>query len=157
MRNERNQGLRTGQHQRSQRGGEPSGPQVNSRIPTDYPSYFKNDKLDPNYLDDYARRLATDFGNSRPRLTKSQMRGFFGDVKRVQTRFRAAGEDFDIARERLLQLKALAYERFRKNKVPAEFQRFIERNIDKIVDGRTFTAFVKHFEAVVAYSEGKLD
>jgi CRISPR-associated protein Csm2 len=121
-----------------------------------YPCYFNGGELDPSYLDAYAREIANSFGGTNPKLTRTQMRGFFGDVKRVETRLRAS-EDFAVAKERLLQLKAMAYERAKKRKVPDEFQRFIEKNVDATIDDRTFGAFVKHFEAVVAYSEGKLD
>ena len=157
MSSERNRGGRPGGHQGNQRDWQPKARRANSPLDlAGYPCYFKGDKLDPVYLDQYARKIATDFGNSSPRLTKSQMRGFFGDVKRVETRFRAT-EDLDMAKERLLQLKAMAHERWRKNKVPSEFRRFIEKNVDSVVDGMAFGAFVKHFEAVVAYSEGKLE
>ena len=113
--------------------------------------------LKREFLDEWADSLAGIFKDASPKLTKSQLRAFFGETKRLQTVFRIK-RDFVDLQNRLATLKALAYQRANRStlKIPAVFQEFIERNIDRVNKPDDFQAFVQHFEAVVAYCEGRI-
>src|SRR5258708_37833815 len=120
-----------------------------------YPDYFEAAHLKPEYVDKFADDLAQLFGGDQPKLTKSQMRTFFGEVKRLQTLSRV--RPFEDIRNKLLAMKAQAHLRDERGNIPPSFHDFIARNAERASGGpEAFEAFVQHFEAVAAYCEGRL-
>jgi CRISPR-associated protein Csm2 len=93
------------------------------------------------------------FGHQK--LNKHQLRAFFSEVKRIQTLYGGGyGEEL---RNRLLTLKAQAHLRQERRTIPKAFRDFIDTNVHKVRDTESFKAFVQHFEAVLAYCEGRLE
>ncbi|MCL6451234.1 MAG: type III-A CRISPR-associated protein Csm2 [Acetobacteraceae bacterium] len=96
---------------------------------------------------------------SQAKMTTASLRRFFHQVRAIQHRLEASaqggggeGRDFRQAQadlDRLLPLVAYAEGR---GVVPRPFRRFLEENV-KLArrDERHFTAFVRHFESVVAF------
>jgi CRISPR type III-A-associated protein Csm2 len=112
-------------------------------------------------VDAWADGLGQQFGFDR--LAKTQLRAFFNQAKRLQTMLRAAraGTEEDAFRDiavKLIDMKAKAHlRRWRNNGIPESFRYFIELNVEKAAKSpRDFEAFVRHFEAVVCYCEGRL-
>lgn len=119
-----------------------------------YGQYLDKDgHLKPEYVDRWADELAQLFGANR--LTKSQMRAFFNEVKRLQTVFRA-NQDFKSVGPKLLAMKAQAHLRKNRGSIPSVFQEFVDKNVSSASNPNAFAAFVQHFEAVAAYCEGRL-
>lgn len=119
-----------------------------------YGGYFSPTKnLKAEYLDQWADKLGTLFG--REKLNKHQLRAFFNEVKRMQTLY--GGSYGEPLRNRLLTLKAQAHLRQERRTIPKAFQEFIDANVQKVKDTESFKAFVQHFEAVLAYCEGRLE
>lgn len=112
--------------------------------------------LKREFVDEWADTLALIFGDAR--LTKSQLRAFFAETKRLQTIFRIRGDKADLL-NRLAALKAVAHQRANRTasvRIPPVFHEFIDRNVDRVITKEDFQAFVQHFEAVVAYCEGRI-
>lgn len=141
-------------------GGPPRGPMSlkelleREGIRDYFTSYFgKTSHLRPEYLDQWADKLGILFG--RERLNKHQLRAFFNEVKRME---KMHGHQYDDAlRNRLLVLKAQAHLRQERRTLPKAFRDFIDANVQKVNDKNSFNAFVQHFEAVLAYCEGRLE
>jgi CRISPR type III-A-associated protein Csm2 len=108
-------------------------------------------------LDGWANDLALAFALAeKNRLTKSQLRAFYGHVKRLEAAL-DRNRPFDAIVGELTRLKPIAHARFERNKIPSEFRRFIDKNVDAAVRSpERFRAFVRHFEAVAAYCEGRV-
>jgi CRISPR-associated protein Csm2 len=141
-------------------GGPPKGPiglkELLERegIKDYFGDYFSTTKhLRPEYLDQWADKLGVVFG--REKLNKHQLRAFFNEVKRIETVY---GDNYgEELRNRLLTLKAQAHLRQERRTIPKAFRDFIDANIQKVRDSKSFKAFVQHFEAVLAYCEGRLE
>lgn len=128
---------------------------IPSLFPPDYPTYFdSNGVTRAEYVDSLADAIARRFGEER--LTMHQLRAFYQYVKQREAALRYQKPWGEVLFE-LKRLKQFAHERARKNKVPDVFKQFIDRNIDKLTDRKSFErGFLEHFQAVVAYSAGRL-
>jgi CRISPR type III-A-associated protein Csm2 len=101
-------------------------------------------------------KIAEGYTQGSPSLTKSQLRGFYGHVKRLEASLGRNRPFEDVACE-LTRLKPLVHARFERKKIPREFKTFIERNVAASVASKEqFGAFVRHFEAVAAFCEGRI-
>lgn len=95
---------------------------------------------------------------SRAGATKSQVRRFYGEVRRLQQLISPKGEDGWTEHElefRMLKPKA-AYARQAAGRAPRELTEFIQKGVDQVKGLKEFERFVQLFESVVgfAYSEG---
>ena len=122
-----------------------------------YPTLLNAEgKLCADSLDAWANDLALAFAQGSPALTKSQLRGFYGHVKRLESSLGRNRPFEDVVCE-LTRLKPLVHARFERKKIPREFKTFIERNVAASVASKEeFGAFVRHFEAVAAFCEGRI-
>ena len=111
--------------------------------------------LKKEYVDLWADELGARFGSEN--LTKSQLRAFFGYAKRLQTIHRAT-RDFEEIKIKLIEMSDKAHLRFERRKaIPESFRNFIQINARKATASpKAFDAFVRHFEAVVCFCEGRL-
>ena len=132
-----------------------------------YPSYFAPASplagLQKDYVDLLARQIALAFARPGPEdkpLTKNQMRDFFAEVRRlVAVVGRAPAPERRVDPTALAKLKQYAHARFGRRVVPLLFKKFVDRNVDAVLNLNSveaLKAFEQHFEAVVAYSEGVL-
>ena len=82
-----------------------------------------------------------------PKMTTSQLRKFFGEVKRIEMQ-----NEIDFSDVVMLNpLLAYAVGRDDKKTVIKDFQQEISKAISEIKDKKDFQNFVKIFEAIVAY------
>ncbi|MFH0938637.1 MAG: type III-A CRISPR-associated protein Csm2 [Planctomycetota bacterium] len=93
---------------------------------------------------DLAEELSKEISTS-----STQMRRFFKEVRDLEKIVGAKG--FDATRARIGMLVAKAHYAFNRQKIGPRFRRYLENNVEAIQDTRDFEAFVKSFEAVVAY------
>lgn len=118
--------------------------------------YDGNGRLKPEYVDQKANDLALAFAVAE--LSKHQLRAFFDAAKRLEAAISLRGGPghADLQSD-LAMFKAHANARQGRRRIPPVFVKFIERNVDRaLVNEQSFRGFVKHFEAVVAYCEGRL-
>jgi CRISPR type III-A-associated protein Csm2 len=118
-----------------------------------YPQYFtKEGFLRTELLKEEAEQRAQDF--HRRGLTRHQLRAFFDHAKKQLQRLQYGAPFREILPE-IIRLKTAAADRAARtgpNRIPSDFRRFIDSNIDAITDQRSFErGFMPHFEALVAY------
>jgi len=128
--------------------------QQNTQLPT--PNVFSffsdNEKkiLDTRYIDEKAIEWAQSFKS----LKSSQMRRFYDELKAIE-RSVMRGDDFKKNFQSKLPLlilfKAKAVYSEKRKVSPREFTQFIFDNIASVKDLDDFKAFIKVFEAVVAF------
>ncbi len=122
--------------------------------------YFKdkaNNILKPELLDDLARKQALSFPDGK--LSKSQIRRFFGAIKNMHMQLETKGSWEQIyPLFKMFQSKVAYAERAGNKKIPHEFADFLKAHIKKVNDEKDFKAFVLFFEAVLgfAYGESKI-
>lgn len=106
-------------------------------------------------LTDCAENLGKAF--ERDRLSSSQLRRFFGEVRSLQDRVRALRFEPSEPLIRMLKSK-VAYacpKGGRDKKVPDVFKDYIDTMVDHVKNEDDFEAFVLSFEAVVGYFYGE--
>jgi len=107
-------------------------------------------------LTDWAEQVALALAYMPSDSTAQQLRVFFNHVRRVWEAFKFGKRPIEPALNEIQKLKAFAVERSLRRKAPEVFRRFIEANVDHVVDEKTLQAFVQHFQAVAAYAGGLL-
>lgn len=128
-------------------------------------TYYKNDVLNPDLLDQEAQEAANSFfKDPSKKLTKSQLRNFYGDIKTQERRWQASKSDdeetaFQAVLPMIKLLKAKSEYALQRGVIPPSFRDWLWKHIDKVNSARDFKAFLLHFEAVVGFSyeraEGK--
>jgi len=87
-------------------------------------------------------------------LTTSQLRNFFGEIRRIQAQgFQTHQSDFYMLKPKLAYAKARVLKNSRDNRI-IEFEKVLNLLIDKVYasgNEEHFTNFVKFVEAIVAY------
>ena len=136
------------------RGG---APRAEARLPSPGTvRYFDGDHLDAALVDEKAQEWAARIRH----LSPTQLRRFFDEVRAIERQYDLAvnrGADRDAAfaavRPRFKMLKArAAYAKGRPgSNVPDDFLQFMVDHTHAVSTARDFKAFVKHFEAVVAF------
>ena len=129
-----------------------------------FPSgYFATDEenrrcLQPAFVarktvDPLARQLGR---HARPALTTGQMRRFFHHCRQLERRLQADGESWKQVAASFEALSSHAQYAQSAHKIPAEFRRFIDDNVRRVVsDSNPRDAFLRgflpHFEALVGF------
>jgi CRISPR-associated protein Csm2 len=97
-------------------------------------------------LVEVAERLGKELKQNR--LTTSQIRNVFGEVKRLQMR----PFDRQAARQLLLLKPRLAYQAGRHGGAVRDLARVLSKAVDRVgEDPQRFANFVEFFEAILAY------
>jgi CRISPR type III-A-associated protein Csm2 len=107
-------------------------------------------------LTDWAEQVAQALAAMPSDSTAQQLRVFFNHVRRVWDAFKFGKRPIEPVLNEIQKLKAFAVERSLRRKAPEVFRRFIEANVDRVVDEKTLQGFVQHFQAVAAYAGGLL-
>ena len=106
-------------------------------------------------------QLAEELANAQPKLTKGQLRRFFDHCRVIEHRLKAEDESWERVSASFEMLCAYAQDarpKDKQEKIPAEFQSFIEdgvRWVNGSGDRKKFflESFVPYFEALVGFSE----
>jgi len=123
-------------------------------------SYFvdgERKQLDDRLLDEKARQWAQSFVETRRPLKTAQMRRFYDELKALERKIllgkdqteREANFKRDKALVTMFKAKAVYAEK--REVSPKEFTQFIFDHVVSIKDLKDFQAFLKVFEAVVAF------
>lgn len=150
-------------NQRNQPGASPTIQSRNVRFdlrepkPLQYYQDAEKRVLRTELLDEKAKKWATDFLSSEVKLKTTQLRRFYDELKTIERKILIGKEisewnrNFDRDRALIVMLKAKAlYAEKRKNS-PREFTEFIFDHVASLEEFRDFQAFLKVFEAVVAF------
>lgn len=123
--------------------------------------YFQNGIIREELITTEAKKIAQDLAENR--LTATQMRAFFNEVKAIKNRVKEDGTNFPSVYPLILMMNSKVEYRAGSKKIPAYFKDFLVSNIEQISsenkksNGKeAFDAFVMFFEAVVGYSAGNL-
>ena len=132
-------------------------------VPTLPSAYFATDEQNRRYLrpafvarktvDPLAHQLAR---QARPALTTGQMRRFFNHCRLLERRLQADGESWQQVAAGFEVLCSHAQYAQSAHKIPADFRRFIDENVQRVVtDSNPREAFLRgflpHFEALVGF------
>lgn len=106
--------------------------------------------LDERYIIDYPKAIAE--GLSDREMNKSaQLRKFYDYCIRLRDMMAYQGKSFPALRADLDRLIPFAQYAQKRRRVSDLFVRFVEQNVAAIGDEGEFRAFLKHFEALIAY------
>ncbi len=114
----------------------------------------EKEKINPQVLDEVAEQKADKMPEGRDKITSSQLRRFFGEIKGLYNRLEN-GEDFSRILPLVKIMKSKVYYASDRTKIKKPFAGFILGGIDQIKDEKDFRAVVMHFEAVVGFMYGK--
>lgn len=124
-------------------------------------AYYKDAErkvLNPDLVDRAAEQVADNFCQrlTRPydKLTPSQVRRFFGEVKNIYNCLQE-GRSWSDLELRFRMIKSRASYASGTRRIPKEFATFLAYHIDQVKDAKDFEAFVQHFEAVLGFMYGK--
>jgi len=110
-------------------------------------------QLNPTLLDEDAKKQAMAFPEKGKKLTKSQIRRFFGTIKRLDFQFRR-GRSWEQIEPLFRMIRSKAFYARHRDTIPPAFFEFITTNIDKVKTPKDFEAFVQYFEAVLGFAYG---
>lgn len=140
------------------------GNSFNQKVEFDFEKkgYLKDGIIREELITEEAEKIAKEFNNNR--LSTSQLRAFFNEVKAIKNRVKDDGSNYNMVFPLILMLKSKAeYKGSSKgnSKIPAVFKDFLIANIDRLSKDKkegnskvAFDAFVMFFEAVVGYFYG---
>lgn len=118
--------------------------------------YFEDagkQKINPAWVDREAQEWAQSFKG----LKATQMRRFYDDLKAIERKvllgkdLQARQSNFERDRALLMMFKAKAAYAEKRQVSPRAFTQFIFDHMESIKDLKDFQAFIKIFEAVVAF------
>ena len=156
-------GIQGKHHGRRDRGRGSPGRRSSGDLPRFPDTYFGNDDNGRGYLradfvskrnvEPWAKHLAR---NSRPSLTTSQIRRFFNHCREIERRLNVDGQSWAQVSARFESLCSHAQYARSANKIPGDFQKFIDDNVRRVTSaqdpGKAFLdGFVPHFEALVGF------
>jgi hypothetical protein len=102
------------------------------------------------------RRLAGEFANERPALTRNQLRRFFNHCTTIRRRLQADGTlpwEHETARDSFMKLASSAAEAKGKGKIPDLFCAFLIDHVERVRTKDDFLrGFMPHFESIVGFS-----
>lgn len=106
--------------------------------------------LKPEFVTEYPQQLADELSNAS--INKlSQIWRFYDHARRIQDRVIHNGETFASVNADLQFLKPVVYNALNKETVTEVFKKFIDNNLDQIKNEDDLAAFIKHFQALIAY------
>jgi len=113
----------------------------------------EKEKRNKDYIIKYAKQIANCLereGNGQ-KNNRSQIRKYFDYALRVRDKLLSKDNDFSYVEADIAQFEStVAYAKGR-GVVTDIFEKFVTNNIEKISDAKDYYAFIKHFEAVVAF------
>jgi CRISPR/Cas system CSM-associated protein Csm2 small subunit len=127
-------------------------------FPADYGEYL-DDKgiIKCKYLTSLPEGIAEYLESER--LTMSQLRAFYAHAKRAEDAWRR-GLPLEEAVREIQKLESHASDRFGKRKITPTFYNFLRKNAKCVIGndgGKTFKAFLEHFQALVGFCAGRLN
>lgn len=97
----------------------------------------------------------------RQRLTNGQMRRFFNHCREIERLLMVEGHSWDRVAARFASISAHAHNAAASKKIPRPFRTFIDENVRRVLASdhpreAFLMGFIRHFEALVGFSAGRL-
>lgn len=118
---------------------------------------------DPNGAETLVKKARELGSELKAKLTTSQIRALFGEVRQIQAQWSLGGDQRQLARRRLILLKPKMRYRTRKkegSKAVEELVNVLEPALDLVIEAKDekiqeqrFNHFVQFFEAILAYHQ----
>lgn len=119
--------------------------------------YFKvvdgRDCLKPEYIVEYPQKIADtlEMDGNNNQNKQSQIRKFYEYLLQVQEKLRRSDSRFEVIEADFVELIPFVKYAKERKRVTQFFVDFIKKNVQTVKNERDFHAFVKHFEAVIAF------
>ena len=134
-------------------------PKQNHFLPKGYleGGYFLDsakEKMKKEYVTNYAREIAKTLGEEggRQKNKRAQIRKFYEYGLRVAAKLQEKNNDFSCVDADVAAFIPKATYAKNRDVVTEMFEKFIVENIQNTVkDAKDYRAFMKHFEAIIAY------
>lgn len=133
------------------------GNRINEELPQNYlyGGYYveKNGELvlKKEYIVGFPNEIAKLLSQDRNKNKRSQIRKFYEYALRIQALLKRKNMEFDAIEAELTRLVPYVKYAESRSTVSELFRMFIEENIKHIHNEKDLMAFIKHFEAIVAY------
>ncbi|MFG6395001.1 MAG: type III-A CRISPR-associated protein Csm2 [Lachnospiraceae bacterium] len=120
-----------------------------------YYSDPEKEKLKKEYITRYPENIAKslEHDSSKEVNKRSQIRKFYEYLLRVERKMQLKGNDYSMAEADLEALVPYVSYANKRKLVSALFQTYIKKNVESVHDEKDMKAFVKHFEALVAFTK----
>ena len=156
-------GIQGKHHERRDRGRRERRASSSTDLPKFPRSYFATDDrgrtclqadfVSRRNVDLWAKHLAT---RSRPNLTTGQIRRFFNHCREIERRLKVGDQSWAQVSADFASLSYHAENARAAQKIPYEFGRFIEDNVNRVMSAQDpakafMDGFLPHFEALVGF------
>lgn len=113
----------------------------------------EKEKLDPDFVLLYAKEVAANLDiEGRGDVNKrTQIRKYYDYLKRVEQKLCRYDMDYTYIKADVASLHAKVKYAMDRKVVSKQFVLFLDHALPQIKDAKDFKAFMKHFEAVIAY------
>lgn len=116
-----------------------------------YFEFINNKKcLKPKFIVEYPESIANNLWDKKKNKL-SQIWKFYDHARRIQDSLKQKDESLDILRAELNELKPAVVYACTRDTVTEVFKKFITENVSQIKDRDDLDAFIKHFQALIAY------
>ena len=116
--------------------------------------YYKivdgEDCLKHEFIVEYPKRIAGLLEDSNKNKL-SQIWKFYDYARRIEDSLKQKRKPFEVVEAELNMLKPAAAYAANRDTVTYLFKAFIEKNVSQIKDMKDLEAFIKHFQALIAY------
>lgn len=116
--------------------------------------YYKNvdgkDCLKPDFIVKYPKKIAKGL-EDRNKNKLSQIWKFYEHAKRIQDNLKHQGMPFTVLEAELDMMLPIVESAFNRSMVTSVFKDFIDENVSKVKNMEDLDAFIKHFQALIAY------
>ena len=106
--------------------------------------------LKPKFIVEYPSFIAKSLGDRRKNKL-SQLWKFFDHARRIQDSLNQKNQPLDVLEAELRELRPAVAYAYSRDTVTWEFKKFIDANVSQVKDRDDLNAFIKHFQAVIAY------
>ncbi len=115
----------------------------------------EKEKLKKEYITKYPKSIAKslEHDGGKEANKRSQIRKFYEYLLRVDRKMHLKDNDYSMVEADLEALVPFVSYAGKRKLVSRLFQQFIEENVRAVRDEKDMRAFVKHFEALVAFTK----
>lgn len=115
-----------------------------------YKAVGKRECLKPEFIVEYPKQIAMGL-KDRNKNNLSQIWKFYDHARRIQDNLNQKGEPFAALEAELNILKPAVEYALNRNTVTIVFKSFIDENVSQVKSLEDLDAFIKHFQALIAY------
>lgn len=116
--------------------------------------YYKivdgNECLKPEFIVEYPKEIAKGL-KDRNKNKMSQIWKFYEHARRIQDSLEHRGMPFAVSEAELDMMQPIVESALNRNMVTQIFKDFIDENVSKVKKIEDLDAFIKHFQALIAY------